>query len=307
MNNFLIVGYGGHVHKNLIPAFKRSKKVEISGFITRKLPKEPTDVPFYTIDNVLPQNIKNIYIASNTDSHYLLAKKFLLLGYNVLCEKPVCLSRYQLLDLIKISKTKKLKLQEVCIYTNHIQFQALRNILLENAGRIRNIRTEFSIPHLEKSNSKYDLSKGGGALFDVGYYPLSIILNLYKNAKVKSLKLNKEKGYEVDTSGHCKWELAEFNADSYWSIGKPYQNYIEIETDQSKIFFDRIFSKPHDFESTYTLNCAGEETVKRIGKDDHFVKIIENFCTNPWQDEDYETELALTKIFEKRKSFLNII
>lgn len=284
MKKIAIFGFGNHVKKNIIPAVLRSDKLEISFIVRRKLNNDVLDgyqdIKFITLDEsfkiINHKNTNLIYISNPTSEHFKWSKQAILNNFNVLCEKPLTDSYKKTKNLIELAKINSVKIQEVCIYKYHKQFLYLKNLISTISNDINFIETAFCIPSLPKNDFRYQKSLGGGATFDLGYYPTSIILSLFGKPKSIESRVNFQKKLGVDVAGSAKFQYKNFYASANWEIGSDYENHFTIHCNEKKYKFDRIFSKPYDFESSVLIheNDSTEEII--IGHDDHFVNIFES-------------------------------
>ncbi len=288
MKKIAIFGFGNHVKKNIIPAISRSNKLEIS-FIVRRSIQEPVsdeyqDIKFITLKEsfkiINHENTNLIYISNPTSEHFKWSKQAILNNFNVLCEKPLTDSYKKTKNLIKLAKTNKVNIQEVCIYKYHKQFLYLKNLISSISNDINFVETAFCVPSLPQNDFRYQKSLGGGATLDLGYYPISIVLSLFGKPKSIDSQINYQKDLDVDIAGTAKFQYKNFHAFAKWEIGSDYENFITIHCNEKKYKFDRIFSKPYDFESSILIynNDSPEEII--IGHDDHFVNIFESNMSN---------------------------
>ena len=277
MQTITIIGYGNHVIKNILPAISRCNAINVEYIIVRDKERFK-ECPDYNLmrelngDFVISSDW--VYIATPISTHFSYARKMLMLGKNVICEKPITESYNNSKLLDNLAKESGLKLIEVCMYLYHEQYDILKNIFSKYENDIKNIRCSFSIPHLSPDNIRYKKELFGGALLDVGYYPLSLISDLC--GRPINISYKKFFDREVDIFGYAIFEYKSFYALCEWGIGKLYSNFIEIQTENDLIYFERIFSKPHTFETTITItNREGVQTII-VEQDDHFVNFLED-------------------------------
>lgn len=134
-------------------------------------------------------SIDLIYIASPNPLHYPQARAALQAGKPVLCEKPFTLNAIQLQDLIGLAGRQGLFLMEA-MWTRWLPLQVrLRQLLAEGAvGQPMQLQAGFhSRPPAAADNRFYSPRLGGGALLDLGVYPLSLASQIFgKPAEVIS-------------------------------------------------------------------------------------------------------------------------
>lgn len=281
MQKIAIVGFGNNVSKNVLPAIKRSGNIEVESIYVREPDKYTTKAIEYGVslrkisDNISP-SVAWVYISTPISTHYELIKKFLLDGRNVICEKPLTASLWEAKELFDLAEKQNCRLHEVAMYQFHKQFQHLRNTLSENDNSIKSISVKFSIPHLDKDDIRYKRELNGGALLDVGYYPLSILISCFGMPSEIVKTIYSQPGYEVDLFGNAVFKYEHFYCIAEWGIGLPYSNEITIVTDRKIIKYDRIFSKPPTYSTNMHIKEGFNSFDVEIGSDDQFLNMFEN-------------------------------
>tara|TARA_B100001063_G_scaffold56039_1_gene49944 strand:+ start:4509 stop:5456 length:948 start_codon:yes stop_codon:yes gene_type:complete len=281
MKKISIIGFGGHVIKNILPAFIRSNVIEIEGVYVRNLRRYKDICSIYNLDIFSVNEISSseaewFYIATPIATHYDLVKKCLLLKKNVICEKPLTLSKNFAVDLYKIADDNNVILYEVDMYKHHNQYKHLKEEVNNNSHNIRSLSVKFSIPHLDNKDIRYNSELGGGALRDVGYYPISLIMSLFQSSSNINSSIFSEEGYTVDLFGSAIFSYDNFYCIAEWGIGQPYENKVTLITENSEILYDRIFSKPHDYKTNVVTKKAGEIEENNLGHDDQFLNMFFN-------------------------------
>lgn len=119
------------------------------------------------------ENVKLIYIATPHSHHYQHIKMCLDAGKHVLCEKSFTVNEKQAAQVLRLAKEKKLLLTEA-IWTRYMPSRKIiDDLLAEKAvGDVKKMTANLNYPLLEKERIvKPELA--GGALLDVGIYPLN--------------------------------------------------------------------------------------------------------------------------------------
>ncbi|WP_264536697.1 Gfo/Idh/MocA family protein [Flavobacterium sp. N1736] len=137
-------------------------------------------------------NVDIIYIATPHNSHAELSVKALENGKHVLCEKPIALSYNDAVRMIEASK-KHNKFFMEAFWTRFIPSvqDALSKVKKEEIGAVNYIKADFAFIGNETEGSRlFNKNNGGGALFDIGVYPLFlsyIMLGIPKEIIAKSI------------------------------------------------------------------------------------------------------------------------
>jgi len=131
------------------------------------------------------QEVDIIYIATPHNSHAELSIKALEKGKHVLCEKPMALSYADAQRMIEASK-KHNKFFMEAFWTRFIPSiqEVLQKINAGIIGNVNYIKADFAFYGSETENQRlFDKELGGGALFDIGVYPLFLSYLLLGNPK----------------------------------------------------------------------------------------------------------------------------
>jgi NDP-hexose-3-ketoreductase len=282
MVNLAIIGFGNHVVKNILPALNKIADVEIEAIYVRDLKRYKNkaleqNVSIRLVSDLSETKSHWVYISTPISTHYELVKQALMLGKNVVCEKIITNHYDACLELFKLATQQNCQLYEVCMYTYHKQFEYLAKVVKENQDRIKRVSATFSIPHLDKNDIRYKNELGGGALLDVGYYPVSIMVNLFGLPDDIQYVKNTESGYEVDLNGVAIFHYNNFYAVVEWGIGLPYSNEFVVTLPDEKYSFNRVFAKPSTFPATVEIIRGTDSEILTIGSDDHFLNMFTFF------------------------------
>lgn len=149
--NFAIIGYGkmGKIYDRLLgsefivdpnPVYNKPYFINVEEFI------------YYhpAIDLVI--------VATPIRSHFGIVRKLLIAGYNVLCEKPICLSVAEAEELEILAARKKLILYQSTLerYNPVVKF-IKNNIRVENVDRVSSYRYGPRPSNDHSCDSKFDL------------------------------------------------------------------------------------------------------------------------------------------------------
>lgn len=119
-------------------------------------------------------DVDAIYNALPPNLHEQWSVAALQAGKHVLCEKPFAMNAAQALRMVKAADASQRILIEAFHYRFHPYLERVLNLLAENViGDIQHIEAQFDvrIPYSD-SEFRHDPRLGGGALMDLGCYPI---------------------------------------------------------------------------------------------------------------------------------------
>ena len=141
------------------------------------------------------QNIDAVYISTLNNTHLELIKKLSKASKNILCEKPFSITLAEAVEAQKNVKNYKINFFEGIAYYSHPQtIELLKIINRDEIGEIKKIESSFGFKAKVKPDSRlFNKNLGGGAILDVGCYPISFLMLFCKKLdefKIKSKKLS---------------------------------------------------------------------------------------------------------------------
>ena len=117
-----------------------------------------------------------VYVASPHARHHDDAILFLDAGKHVLCEKPMALSAAQVRAMADAAQRNGCFLMEA-LWSRFLPAYQVRTRLLDDGaiGRPRLVEADFGFrASVDPAHRLFDLTQGGGALLDLGIYPLNL-------------------------------------------------------------------------------------------------------------------------------------
>lgn len=220
-------------------------------------------------------SVDAIYIATPHETHYDYAKRALLRGKHVMCEKPLAFSRREAEELFAIARENQVVLMEGIKTAYCPGFTQIINIAKSGKiGEIRDVEACFSRltdPALrEMADFQY-----GGAFLEFGSYTLLPIIKLL-GADYKSLEINSipaENGVDLYTKIMFSYEKG--LAMSKTGIGVKSEGQLLISGTKGYILaespwwltrkFQIRYEDPTQIE-TYTPNFMGDGLRYEIGE-----------------------------------------
>jgi len=289
MRKVSLWGAGQHAKKNLLPGILSSQTINLIGIYTRNKQtrielSKIYDLKFYENEYEILNDpeIDTIIVANPTGLHLETSKKIVNSGKNAWSEKSLHISNKNDLSLLKKADKNNLEVRELFMFIYHPQFSKLLSLIhSEVYGKLISLHCKFGIPHLDPDDVRYNSEIGGGALMDIGCYPIAAAHSIF-GPKPKRIYSNivSDNGHEVDTKGHA---IFEYGGGEYalleWGFGMSYGNSATLWFEKAILNIDRFFSKPKDLATEIVVtNSNGISTTMHIPSSNHFQIMFDKYC-----------------------------
>ena len=173
-----------HINNKLIPAIRNSNYGELVAVASRDEKKARSYARQWKIPQVFgdyeallaSDKIDVVYMGLPNHLHAEWMIKAMRAGKHVLCEKPFVLSVEEMDEVIKVKQETGMKILEGFMYRYHPQTQQVMELVGSGVlGEINVVHGTFQFKLNDATNIRWNPKYGGGALWDVGLYPMSYI------------------------------------------------------------------------------------------------------------------------------------
>ena len=208
--NWGFIGAGVVATKALAPALRSARNANLYAVASRDISRALNLSPSCVYDNydelINDPKVEAIYISLPNNVHASIASRALLAGKAVLCEKPLTMNYQESEELVRVAKASSSLLVEAIWFRWHPRLiKACQQIKAGVIGEITQIDAAFTYVNNNKGNYRFDPALGGGALLDLGPYPLHLIASLFgSEARVELLTVNQDigpSGVDLVTTG----------------------------------------------------------------------------------------------------------
>ena len=217
-----ILGTALIAREQVIPGMRKTpynRHARVTAIASRSLPQAEAvarelsiDKAYGSYEELLADNqIDAVYIPLPNHLHVPFSIDALESGKHVLCEKPIALSAAEAETLVAAARQyPRLKLMEAFMYRHHPQWLWARQMVdEERIGPLRTIQTIFSYFDENPDRILHHPEWGGGALMDIGCYPISLSRFLFHaepTRVVGTLEHDPRFGVDRLTSGLMEFE-----------------------------------------------------------------------------------------------------
>lgn len=184
-----ILGAAGIARVAVLPAIQASRNATVAAVASRN-PAKAEWVRQAGIDVVggyesllRRDDVDAVYIPLPNHEHAHWSKRAADAGKAVLCEKPLALNATEASEVVAYCASRQVPLLEGFMYRFHPQHVRLREILdAGTIGETTEVHAHLSVDLMsppDPSNVRFNPTKGGGALLDMGCYTVHIARSVF--------------------------------------------------------------------------------------------------------------------------------
>ena len=182
--------------EKVIPGMQAAQHCEIRAIASRDLGRgralaDKLGIPtaYGSYEELLADpEIEAVYNPLPNDQHIPLTLMAARAGKHVLCEKPMAMSATEAAQLREVAG--KVHIMEAFMVRFHPQWLAVRDRVRSGAlGDLRSIQSYFSYFNRDAANIRNQPATGGGALYDIGCYPIVTARLLFGCEPVRAIAL----------------------------------------------------------------------------------------------------------------------
>ena len=184
--------------KKVLPAMKKSEWVELAAIGSRDLAKAEQAAKTLGIakaygsyeELLADPSIEAIYNPLPNQLHVPWSIKAAEAGKSVLCEKPLGMTVAEAKSLLDVQRRTSVIIGEAFMVRTHPQWLRTRELIASGRiGTLRSIQGFFSYFNVDPKNIRNIPECGGGALMDIGCYPINTSRFLFGEEPVRVVSL----------------------------------------------------------------------------------------------------------------------
>lgn len=266
-----LLGCSSIAKRRTAPAVRAVETVELTACAARsperaeQFAAEFGAAPMSYEDLLASPDVDAVYVSLPNGLHHEWTRNALLAGKHVLCEKPLTTTAADTEDLLALAGKTGLTLHENFMFTHHPQHARVRELVAAGRlGEIRGFTASFGIPGLPPGDIRYRDDLGGGALLDVGVYPLRaarLLLGPGLSVAGATLAIDTDRG--VDVSGHVLLVSDDgVTAALEFGFRHSYRSRYELWGSTAALSLDRAFTPPATRQPV--LRIEGQDHVEEI-------------------------------------------
>ncbi|MFD7281043.1 Gfo/Idh/MocA family protein [Streptomyces sp. NPDC059862] len=281
-----VLGCADIAWRRTLPAIDAVEGVELAAVASRDPQKAVTFATRFGCaavtgyDTLLARNdVDAVYIPLPAMLHAAWVERALAAGKHVLAEKPLSADYATTVRLLELARSADRVLVENFMFPHHSQ-QARIKELLGSVGELRSFSSAFTIPPKPADDIRYLPAVGGGALLDVGVYPLRAALHfLGTELDVAGAVLRVDKARQVVLSGNVLLHTADGVAVQVaFGMEHAYRANYEFAGTDGMLSVERVFTPPASYLPTVTITRDGRHEEVTLAADDQVANTIRWFA-----------------------------
>ena len=181
-------------------------------------------------------------------------------GKHVLCEKPLALEPAEAQRMVDACRAEGIVLMEAFMYRQHPSWRAVHDLVTSGRiGRLTAIQSWFSYYNDDPANIRNIRAYGGGALYDIGCYPVNLSRWLFgaePDTIEASVVRDPDSGVDILTSAVLSF--GEGQATFTSTIRAEDDQRVHIYGTEGRISIGIPFNIPPDWEAQVSVVAGGD-------------------------------------------------
>jgi predicted dehydrogenase len=267
-----VMGAADIAVNRVIPNLRESKKVIVQAIASRSEEKaqkwaKRLDIAqfFGSYEEMLHKgDIEAVYIPLVNSLHAHWSIRSLAMGKHVLCEKPIALNSTDAARMLKASRDNNRVLMEGFMYRYHPRNITVFDMVAGGEiGTLRAIESSFSYVLDDDSSYLLNPELGGGALYDIGCYPVNV-----------SRMLTREEPCEIYATANMGQTGVDMTMQGILRFPGGVVSSIHAAMDEEPQFWYRVIGERGIIEVPWAFVSFGKETEIIVQKDEKREKKI---------------------------------
>ncbi|MGW0246221.1 Gfo/Idh/MocA family protein [Nocardia goodfellowii] len=196
---------------NIVPLALLHPAAELDGVeVTAVAARDPARAAEYAATHKIPRALESyedvlnapdvdaVYIPTPAATHGLWMRRALAAGKHILCEKPFTANAEEAQTIAELARASGVVTMEAFHTLYHPMWARVTDLLASGAiGRIDSATGSFIGPHVDRTDIRWQTELGGGALMDLGVYPVRMLRHLFGTPEVRQAEAEDVDGIDA--------------------------------------------------------------------------------------------------------------
>jgi NDP-hexose-3-ketoreductase len=264
----LILGLSNLVRRRVLPALQDMDRLDAVDIASRwgtgdwERPDWLAGDTYHDYDDALRRcGADLVYVSLVNSEHGRWARAALERGCNVVVDKPAFLRLDESDRALDLAAKRNVCLAEATVWAYHPQVELMKWTFMEAASPPTRIAVTFSVPPLDPGNFRYCRSLGGGSLWDLGPYAVSVGREFFGQPPdaidCRLLSFGGEENVETAFSIQATYPEGR-SVVGHFGFDTAYRNHLDALSQDLSMEADRVFTLPADLENEIRVTSATE-------------------------------------------------
>jgi len=259
-----ILGVASIAVRRVIPAMQAGDGCEIAGIASRTLHKaaeaaRSLSIPraYGSYEELLADgDIEAIYNPLPNHLHVSWSIRAAEAGKHVLCEKPIGVNAGEVRRLMEARDRARVKIGEGFMVRTHPRWVRVRDLVREGRiGELRVVSASCGYFNKDPQNVRNSLEYGGGALLDIGCYPVTLARFLFEQEPTRVMALmERDPQMRTDRLTSATMEFPGGQCVFTCSTQLAYNQRVVLLGTKGRIEVDRPINPPVDVPSVILID-----------------------------------------------------
>ena len=276
------------INRRLVPALHASRWGKLCAVASRDLARATAHAKQHVIPRAVQgyqtllddPSIDAVYIPLPNTEHVPWTLAAIAAGKHVLCEKPLALDPHDVDRIAAAAAAAGVIVEEGFMYRHEPQTQRIVTLLRDGAiGTVRAVVSGFTFLLADDTdNIRWNASLGGGALWDIGSYPITfaqLIAGGYEPAMVLGTAAWTASGVDEEFMGLLRFGCG-MTANVYAGFRAEYRTWLEVLGSSGALTVPNPF-KPGPLEVLELERGGRVDRIEVTGSPMIFVREVEDF------------------------------
>lgn len=258
--------------QDVIPAILRSETSVVEAIASRDLSRAQDvaarfGIPqaFGSYEELLAcDDIDAVYIPLITSDHAEWTINAANAGKHVLCEKPIALKADDIHAIILAADRNKVVVAEAVMITYHPQWLKVRELISSGAiGKLTYVQGAFTYFNDDANNMRNKPELGGGALLDIGVYPVAATRFVTGKEPVRVMsEIKFDETFGTDIYSSNRLDFGDFELSMYVSTQMALRQSMVFHGEKGWIELTAPFNAGKYGDDSVVLHDANHEKIE---------------------------------------------
>jgi predicted dehydrogenase len=273
----------------LIPAIQLSRSGQLVALASRDREKALEACERFSIAQqhdsyeglLASPDVDAVYIPLPNTMHVEWTQRAVAAGKHVLCEKPLAMHAGEIDALIEARERSGLVVGEAFMVAHHPQWKHVRSLIASGRiGRLRMVEGSFSYHNTDGNNIRNRSELGGGALRDIGVYPVVTTRFVTGQEPVSATaRIEWDAAFGTDKLAICLLAFEGFHLSFYCATQAARRQHMAFHGEKGWIRLDAPFNAGVYDQARVLVrlnDVTGTEEVI-FPQANHYLEMVENF------------------------------